>query len=63
MYNIYIYIYTYIVYIILYRAKLFPKCYCSSRHREQTCILIKEKRKRIEKKNDRKYVIILKKRE
>lgn len=59
--TIYIYIYTYIVYIILYRAKLFPKCYCSSRHREQTCILTK--RKRIEKKNDRKYVIILKKRE
>lgn len=59
MYNIYIY--TYIVYIILYRAKLFPKCYCSSRHREQTCILIKEKRKRIEKKKRSKVCYYFKK--
>lgn len=56
-----IYIYTYIVYIMLYRAKLFPKRYCSSRHREQTCILIKEKRKRIENEKRSKVCYYFKK--
>lgn len=46
---------------MLYRAKLFPKRYCSSRHREQTCILIKEKRKRIENEKRSKVCYYFKK--
>lgn len=60
MYNIYIY--TYIVYIILHRAKyFFLNVIVRPGIREQTCILIKEKRKRIEKEKRSKVCYYFKK--
>lgn len=57
-----IYIYTYIVYIILHRAKyFFLNVIVRPGIREQTCILIKEKRKRIEKEKRSKVCYYFKK--